>query len=320
LVFNPNQLYTNMTKKKDPSVLQMIRAPFLSSIIAPIVTGSLLSAKIAGNFGLVEFLLVLITGLGLHIAVNVYNDIYDTLQGTDKVNVHRNEFSGGSGVLLDNPDLFKRMYWLARSGLIIALFSTAALMFFVDSDLWIYLWGLYLLSAFFSKYYTAAPVKLAYRGFGEISVLFAFGPMAVAIAAISQSVFPNNQVLLLMPVSGLSTLSILLVGQLIDLDADKKGGKHGVASRLGTLPTAIIYVLAQMTLITLVILMALTFESSSLFLLIALLPYLLIFPQAAIMILKQHRNPDELKKVAKMTVQIHLLLSLLLIVGFIIYL
>jgi AraC-like DNA-binding protein len=92
-------------KKKDPSLLQMIRAPFLSSIIVPIVTGTLLSAKIAGSFGIMEFLLVLFTGLGLHIATNVYNDIYDTLQGTDKVNVHRNEYSGGSGVLLDNPDL-----------------------------------------------------------------------------------------------------------------------------------------------------------------------------------------------------------------------
>jgi 1,4-dihydroxy-2-naphthoate octaprenyltransferase len=309
-----------MTKKKDPSLLQMIRAPFLSSIIAPIVTGSLLSAKIAGSFGLVEFLLVLITGLGLHIAVNVYNDIYDTLQGTDKVNVHRNEFSGGSGVLLDNPDLYKRMYWLARSGLIFALLSTAGLMFFVDRELWIYMWGLYLLSAFFSKYYTAAPIKLAYRGLGEVSVWFAFGPMAIAIAAISQSVFPGNQILLLMPVSGLSTLSILLVGQLIDLDADKKGGKHGVASRLGTLPTAVFYVLAQMAIIAFVILMALLFDGSSWPLLIALLPYLLIFPKTAPMILKHHGNPDELKKVAKMTVQIHLLLSLLLIVGFIIYL
>ncbi len=309
-----------MTKKKDPSLLQMIRAPFLSSIIAPIVTGTLLGAKIAGSFGLVEFLLVLITGLGLHIAVNVYNDIYDTLQGTDKVNVHRNEFSGGSGVLLDNPDLFKRMYWLARSGLVIALISTAGLMFFVDRELWIYLWGLYLLSAFFSKYYTAAPVKLAYRGLGEISVWFAFGPMAIAIAAISQGVFPNSQILLLMPVSGLSTLSILLVGQLIDLDADKKGGKHGMASRLGTFPTAVFYVLAQMTLITLVVLMAFLYEGNAWPLLIALLPYLLIFPKTLVMILKHHGDPEELKKVAKMTVQIHLLSSLLLIVGFIIYL
>ncbi len=307
-------------KKKDPSIIQMIRAPFLSSIIVPIVTGTLLSAKISGGFGVVEFVLVLITGLGLHIATNVYNDIYDTLQGTDTVNVHRNEYSGGSGVLLDNPALYKRMYWLARSGLIIAFLSTAALMFFVDRELWIYLWGLYVLSAFFSKYYTAAPIKLAYRGLGEFSVWFAFGPMAVSIAAISQSVVPTHQIFLLMPVSGLSTLSILLVGQLIDLDADKNGGKHGVASRLGTLPTALIYVLAQSILITFVVLMAITFEGSSGILLMALIPYVLIFPSATVVILRQHGNPEQLKKVAKMTVQIHLLFSLLLIVAFIIYL
>lgn len=308
-----------MLKKKDPSILQMIRAPFLSSIIVPLVTGTLLSAKIIGSFGLVAFLLVLITGLGLHIATNVYNDIYDTIQGTDKVNVHRNEYSGGSGVLLDNTDLFNRMYWVARSGLIIAFLSTAGLMFFVERDLWIYLWGLYLLSAFFSKYYTAAPVKLAYRGLGEISVWFAFGPMAVAIATISQNTLPANQILLLMPVSGLSTLSILLVGQLIDLDADIKGGKHGVAFRFGTLATAIIYVLAQVTIIVLVILMFFLYEGPSWPILIALFPYLLIFPGTMNKILKHHGDPGELKKVAKMTVQIHLLFSLLLIVGFIIY-
>ena len=307
-------------KKKDPSIIQMIRAPFLSSIIVPIVTGTLLSASISGDFGIVEFILVLIMGLGLHIATNVYNDIYDTLQGTDKVNVHRNEYSGGSGVLLDNPDLYRRMYWLARSGLIIAFLSTTGLMFFVERELWIFMWGLYLLSAFFSKFYTAAPIKLAYRGLGEFSVWFAFGPMAVAIAAISQNVVPTNHIFLLMPVSGLSTLTILLVGQLIDLDADKKGGKHGVASRLGTRPTAFIYILAQAILITLVILMAISFEESSLVLLVALLPYILIFPPAAVSIMKHHADPEKLKKVAKMTVQIHLLFSLLLIIAFIIYL
>jgi len=307
-------------KKKDPSIIQMIRAPFLSSIIVPIVTGTLLSASISGDFGIVEFILVLIMGLGLHIATNVYNDIYDTLQGTDKVNVHRNEYSGGSGVLLDNPDLYRRMYWLARSGLIIAFLSTTGLMFFVERELWIFMWGLYLLSAFFSKFYTAAPIKLAYRGLGEFSVWFAFGPMAVAIAAISQNVVPTNHIFLLMPVSGLSTLTILLVGQLIDLDADKKGGKHGVASRLGTRPTAFIYILAQAILITLVILMAISFEESSLVLLVALLPYILIFPPAAVSIMKYHTDPEKLKKVAKMTVQIHLLFSLLLIIAFIIYL
>lgn len=304
---------------KQPSVFQMIRAPFLSSIIAPLVTGTLLSASLTGDFSIPGFILVLITGLGLHIATNVYNDIYDTIQGTDKVNVHRNEYSGGSGVLLDNPDLMSRMYALARGGLVIALIGTAGLMFFVEQRLWIYLWGLYLLSAFFSKYYTAAPIKLAYRGLGEFSVWFAFGPMAVAIASISQNLLPDEHILLLMPVSGFSTLSILLIGQLIDLDADRKGGKHGVASRLGTKATALIYVLVQVAIVVFVLLMYLNFEGTTYPLLFSLLPYILIFPGAASRILKHHDQPDELKKVAKMTVQIHLLFSLLLIVGFLIY-
>lgn len=306
-------------ENKNPSLVQMIRAPFLSSIIAPLVAGTLLCTKINGVLSIPEFILVLITGLGLHIATNVYNDIYDTIQGTDKVNVHRNEYSGGSGVLLDNPNLMKRMYLLARSGLVIALLSCIGLMFFIDKGLWIYLWGLYLLSAFFSKYYTAAPVKLAYRGLGEVSVWFAFGPMAISIAAISQHIFPNHQVLLLMPVSGLSTLSILLVGQLIDLDADIKGGKHGVASRLGTRPTALIYVLVQIGIVVNIIAMFIFFEGNTLPLLLSLFPYVLIFPPAAARVMKHHGNPDKLKKVAKMTVQVHLLFSILLIVGFIIY-
>jgi 1,4-dihydroxy-2-naphthoate octaprenyltransferase len=304
----------------NPSIAQMIRAPFLSSIIAPLITGSLLAAAITGSLGVPAFILVLITGLGLHIATNVYNDIYDTIQGTDKVNVHRNEYSGGSGVLLDRPELMKKMYALARSGLIIALITTAALLIFVNRSLWVYLGGLYLLSAFFSKFYTAAPIKLAYRGMGEFSVWFAFGPMAVAIAAVSQNIFPDWRIFLLMPVSGISTLTILLVGQLIDLDADIKGGKHGVASRMGTRFTAILYIAIQIILIVDVAVMALLFPGRSWLLLISLLPYILFFPKTAASIIKCHDDPDQLKAVAKSTVQIHLLFSILLIVGFGVYL
>lgn len=44
-----------------------------------------------------------------------------------------------------------------------------------------------MISAFLSKYYTAAPIKLGYRGFGEILVWFNFGPMAIALAGLSQN-------------------------------------------------------------------------------------------------------------------------------------
>jgi 1,4-dihydroxy-2-naphthoate octaprenyltransferase len=303
-----------------PGIGKMIRAHFLSSIIAPIMLGTLLAVHLNGRLEVLNFLIVLIIGIGLHVATNVYNDIYDTLQGTDKVNVHRNESSGGSGVLLDHPELMGKMYLLARIGLLVALLGTIALMPLINKMYWSYLWGLYLLSAFFSKYYTAPPFKLAYRGLGEISVWLAFGPMAILIATISQNLGLHPLVWLLMPVTGLSTSSILLAGQMIDLDADRAGGKHGVASRMGTRFTSVLYLLVQFGIIVNVILLFIFFPGKSWFFLIALIPYLLIFPKAAGIIFKNHNNPDAIKQGAKLTVLNHLAFSFLLIVGFILYL
>ena len=305
--------------KKKPGIGKMIRAHFLTSIIAPIILGTLLAVHLNGRLEVLNFLIVLIIGIGLHVATNVYNDIFDTIQGTDKVNVHRNESSGGSGVLLDNPELMGKMFLLARIGLIVALAGTIALMPLIDKMLWPYLWGLYLLSAFFSKYYTAPPFKLAYRGWGEISVWFAFGPMAILIATVSQNMGLHPMVLLLMPATGLSTSSILLAGQMIDLDADRAGGKHGVASRMGTRLTSVLYLLVQSGIIANVILLFICFPGSSWLFLFALIPYILIFPKAAANIFKNHNNPDLIKQGAKLTVLIHLAFSLLLIIGFVIY-
>lgn len=307
----------NMSKK--PGFLKMIRAPFLSSIMAPLFAGILLSYSINGDLNVAGALLVVIIGFGLHIATNVYNDIYDTIQGTDKVNVHRNESSGGSGVLQDFPELMPKLFFLARSSLVVALVGTIALTFFIEKHLWPLLWGLYLLSAFFSKYYTAPPVKLAYRGLGEIFVWFAFGPMAILIAAVSQNIGFHWQVLLLMPATGLSTLSILLAGQLIDLEADRKGGKHGVASRLGTRATAYIYVFVQLAIILNVVFLFFYFPGRSWPLLLSLTPYGLFFPGAASIILKYHNNEEKLKKGAKLTVLTHIVFSLLLIAGLVLY-
>ncbi|TVQ87461.1 MAG: prenyltransferase [Bacteroidetes bacterium] len=303
-----------------PSIAKMVRAQFLSSIIAPIVAGTLLSVYINGYLDVINFIIVLIIGIGLHVATNVYNDIYDTIQGTDKVNVHRNEASGGSGVLLDNPELFGKMYFLARAGLVMALAGTIALTPLISRDLWPLLWGLFLLSAFFSKYYTAPPFKLAYRGLGEFSVWFAFGPMAILIAAVSQGIGFHPMVLLLMPATGLSTSSILLAGQLIDLDADRDGGKHGVASRLGTRFTSVLYLLVQLAIVTNIILLFVFYPGSTWPLLLPLIPYVFIFPKAAGIILKHHDNPDKIKIGAKFTVLTHVAFSFLLIVGFVIYL
>lgn len=305
-------------KNKHPSITKMIRAPFLSSIISPLIAGTLLAVLITNNFQLVNFVFVLIMGICLHIATNVYNDIYDTKQGTDKINVHRNEFSGGSGVLVDNPELFPKMYSLARLGLIGASITTIILFFLVQDSLQTYLIALLLLSVFFSKYYTVAPVKLAYRGWGEFFVWVAFGPMAILVAAVSQNVGFDKIIYIAMPITGISTLSILLIGQMIDLEADKATGKWGVAVRLGNRTTSYIYMTVQILLCLNIIVLSVFHIINGWPVLISLVPYIILLPKILKILIPNYDQSELLKSAAKLNVLLHLSFSFLFILGLII--
>jgi len=300
---------------RQPNILQMMRAPFLTSILSPLFLGTLLAVSVSGQINWIGFILLLVMGIGLHSATNVYNDIYDTKQGTDRVNRHRNPFSGGSGIIINFPHLESNMFWLARISLIIALLATAGLMFVVDRSLWPHLWSLYLLSAFFSKYYTAAPLKLAYRGWGEISVWFAFGPMAILVAAVSQNVGWHPLIISAMPLTGISTLSILLLGQLIDRDADHQGGKWGVAVRQGTAFCARLYLVVQILLVFNLVYLAFFSAPNGWPLILGALPYALLLPRAGKIVLTYHDQADQLKSAAGINVQLHLLFALLINTG-----
>lgn len=110
----------------------------------PLITGTIAAVIVNdGAFSLPGFFFVLVMGIGLHAATNVYNDIYDTIQGTDKLNAHRNEFSGGSGILVDFPELMPKMYNIARVSLLIALVGAVGISFFIDQKLYPWLAGLY---------------------------------------------------------------------------------------------------------------------------------------------------------------------------------
>ncbi len=300
---------------KRPGLFAVMRAPFFSSILAPLLAGTLLAVMAEGEFNLARFFAITIMGLGLHAATNVYNDIFDTLQGTDRINQHRNDFSGGTGFLLQHPDLLPSMYWIARLSLIIAACAGAVLLVLIEPAVRPWLIGLGVLSAFFSKYYTAAPIKLAYRGLGEASVWLAFGPMAVLVAAASQNVLFHPYVTAAMPITGLSTASILWMGQMIDLPADAGAGKRGMVARIGSRRGRWGFLLIHSLLVWNLLLLGLAVLPQGWPVLAALIPYVLLLPRTWQQVYRFHDQPTFLKQAAGWNVQIHLLMSGLLILG-----
>ncbi|MGM0406208.1 MAG: prenyltransferase [Thermoplasmatota archaeon] len=216
-----------------PSFLEMIRAPFLFAIVVPLVSGTLVSSMISNSFQPLGFLLVFIIGISLHITTNVYNDIYDTLQGADNRKSMKSEFSGGSGTIVDHPELLPKMYLIARSGIAVGLVGTVLLTFLIDRTLWLPLWIVISISVFLSKYYTAEPFKLAYRGMGELAVVIGFGPLAVLLAGFGQNVGFHPILLSISPITGFGTLFIVWMGEMVDLPTDIRGKKLGLVARIG---------------------------------------------------------------------------------------
>ena len=304
-------------EKKLPGILRMIRAQFLIGILIPLIAGTLLAVSITGSFHPINFILLLIIGLGLHIATNVYNDIYDSIQGADtNVKNTRNTYSGGSGFLLQSPQLIPTMYRLARSGILISFLATLGLLFFVDRQFWLYLLAIYASCAFLSKYYTAAPFKFGYRGFGEILVWFSFGPLPIILATISQNVLSFHlMILAVMPVTGLSTLSILLFGQLVDLPDDETAGKRGLAAHLGTTKARYGYLCIHLlVLINILILAGFVFHPGWP-LLFSLLPYAVLFPRIWKNVYNYHDQPQKLSPTSRSNALLYALFSLLFLCG-----
>jgi 1,4-dihydroxy-2-naphthoate octaprenyltransferase len=302
-------------------MLGMVRVQFLIGILIPLIVGTLISVIISGSFHVWGFVFVVITGLGLHLATNVYNDIYDTVQGVDKSGADtRNFVSGGSGVLLQYPDRLPKFVLVARFGVILSFCGLIGLLIVVDRFLWPFLLVIYGVSVFLSKYYTAAPWKLGYRGFGEILVWLSFGPMAVFLAGLSQNIGLHFLLVEVMPVTGLSTLSILWMGQLMDIENDEAAGKRGMIIRLGTKRAVFGYIFLQALLIINVAFLGVIVFHPGWPIFFSLIPYVVLLPVITQQLLRHHADPAALIPVGKRNATLYVLFSFLFILGIMGYL
>ena len=301
--------------KEEPNILQMTRAQFLIGVLIPLFAGTMIAVSISNSFSLMGFLLVLIIGIGIHIATNVYNDIYDTFQGADKKESKtRNYYSGGSAIPIKFPHLTGKMFMLARLGLILSFIATIGLLFIINQSLWLALIIVYITSAFLSKYYTAPPFKLGYRGIGEIAVWSGFGPLAIALAAISQNLGFHLTLVAVMPVTGFITLSILWIGQMLDIKNDIAAGKIGLVARLGAKRAYQGYVIITLLLIINILAISFFILHPGWPVLLSLLSFC-ITPIIWIRLRKFHNNPIKLTPISKLNSLQYLLFSIMFNLG-----
>ena len=293
----------------DPAMARLIgiwllalRPPSLTASVIPVLVGTAAVADEVFRPGL--FVLVLLGSMALQGGTNLVNDYFDHALGVDT-----NETLGPSGVI-------QRGVLSPRAVLIGGLVSFA-----IGSALGIWIavvvgWPVLALgvaSVVAGYAYTAPPLKLAYRGLGEVTSFAFMGPAVVVGAAYVQlETWTWEPFLASVPV-GLLAAAILHANNLRDIEGDREHGKRTIAALTGR-PIAD-YELALLIAAAFAVALSLVIQdaapSSAL---LALLP----LPRALLLLrsLAASVEPRELNRVLFGAVELHLTFGSLWALGF----
>jgi 1,4-dihydroxy-2-naphthoate octaprenyltransferase len=213
------------------TVLLLIKAGrfhFLAAGFLLYLIGALFAINTGAPFGLFAFLAGYIVCGSAHLSVHYSNEYFDRHTDDPK---KRTPFSGGSGVLVQHPELARAALTFAILLTLLSLSCTVLLIAvggFPPEVLLFVAAGLFLGWA-----YSAPPLRLVERGFCELSTMMAFGfflPLAGYIflaKGLDLSVLP-----LVMPLLFLGLFFIVSV-ELPDTGTDRLAGKRTLAVRAG---------------------------------------------------------------------------------------
>ena len=254
---NPQTGYCGVTQVIDKEVnvkisnstkiikwLAITRMPFTSASILPILVTAAYFAYIGDNLFSVPSLVLTVLGiLFAHLSINVFNDYFDYVDGTDEENTkYFQQLSGGSRAVELGLISIKNTKKLAILLCIASLFFGSLVVYNSSSANIISIFIIAKIALFLGYYYTAPPLRfISRRGLGELSIFLTFGPLLTlgTAFAIFQGDLLNsghnhllNCILLGIPM-GLLTTNILLINQFPDSESDARTGKNHLVVTFG---------------------------------------------------------------------------------------
>jgi len=204
-------------------IWQMTRPHTLTATFVPVILGTVMAIH-NYSFKLDMFISMMLAGLALQIATNLFNEYYDFKKGLDTA-----ESVGiGGGIVRHgiNPQ---------------AVLNIAFLLYVIAAGLGVYIcmssswWlgGIGLAGMAVGYFYTAGPLPIAYTPFGELFAGLSMGIGFILIAYFLQSGVVDLYSFLLSVPIGILVGAINMSNNIRDIDEDIKGGRKTLAILLG---------------------------------------------------------------------------------------
>ena len=208
--------------------IKALRAPFLLGSITPVLIGASLAFADGGSFSFKGLIAAIVGVASLHTAANLINDFYDA-RGSDEINFRVTPFSGGSRAIQEQGLSLIAVVAMIVIFLFLALFAA----------IWITKAGrplvipLGLLGLFIGWAYSSPPLQLMSKGWGEILIFFAFGPLISlgAYYAVSGTMTVDSFIIGIP--QGFLITGVIWINEFPDYEADKNAGKYNLVVRMG---------------------------------------------------------------------------------------
>ena len=208
-------------------IVKLGRPQFLVGGFLLFCIGVFLAVLFGAEFLLNKFLLGYSILFTAHLAVHYSNDYFDA--DADQY-VEPTAISGGSGILVENPELKPFSKWFAIFLIILSLFLAAVFMIIFSYSIWFFVFVLF--GNFLAWFYSAPPIKLVYRRLGEISTVLT-GIILPGMGYFTiMGALDMPFVIFAVPIAFLQLFFISSV-EMPDMEGDKLGGKITMIVSMG---------------------------------------------------------------------------------------
>lgn len=271
------------------------RPAFLSATLAACVLGLAAAAYSGVEVQLSTAVMTVLLALTMHAGVNVLNDYFDALSGTDAMNTERiYPFTGGSRFIQNGVLTLAQTQYFGYTLLGAAALGGLWLAFYVNENLLL----LGALGIFIGWAYSASPLRLNARGLGELFVLLGFLGIVIGVDLVQRGSYSIEPIVVGLPYALLVT-NLLYINQFPDHKADAMTGKHHLVVRLAPERAVWLYFLIAVSVLLWLVAMCNGGYLPDLALLSAL-P--LLFSMRAFWLLRKfHAKPAELLPAIKLT-------------------
>jgi 1,4-dihydroxy-2-naphthoate octaprenyltransferase len=212
-----------------PKILRIMRLHIVAGGVLAFSLGALLALVGGGSFDLTRVVLAYFVVLLGDLSTHYSNDYFDV--EVDK-HIEQKKFFAGSAILVNHPNLRSVSKSIAISLLACANILAVAIFFFLDAPIEIFI--VILGASLVGWFYSAPPVRLISKGFGEVALACVTGFAIPAIGYLSvRGQFDPLFVYLAVPFV-MYGLMLSLSLEAPDAEIDRKGGKKTLVVRKGS--------------------------------------------------------------------------------------